>query len=318
MTSDIGTKRVGILMGGPSSERDISIKSGNAVCRALETKKINTIPIELRKAETMNGYRESVIQLLRSYNIDIAFIALHGKFGEDGSMQEILEYLGIPYTGSRVESSRLGMDKVSSKDIFKSINIHTPRHIVVHKRGLDKGDGANVYFKELGSPLVIKPSNEGSSIGLSIVDREADLLAAIDSSFEFGDKAIIEEYVAGQEVTVGILDDIALPVIQILPKNRFFDFESKYQRGLTEYRVPAEIHKEEYKNCQEIALKVHNALGARCFSRVDMILKTNGLPVVLEVNTVPGLTETSLLPMAAKSVGIDFGQLVLKILKSAL
>lgn len=309
-------KRVGVLMGGPSCERDISIKSGKAVCRALENKNIDVVPVELIKASTMNGYRELVMQQIRLSGIDVAFIALHGEFGEDGEIQKILEDMDIPYTGSRPEASRLGMDKVSSKLIFKSKNIPMPRYTVIKNSDLDKRQSARAYFKELGLPLVIKPCDEGSSIGLSIVDREEDFHTAIKKVFEYSDKGIIEEYVRGREITVGILEDKALPIVEIITKKRFFDFEAKYEKGLTEYRVPAEITKKQYEACQKIGLGAHKALGARFFSRVDMILSESGIPVVLELNTIPGLTETSLLPKAALAAGIDFEGLILKILES--
>ncbi len=312
------SKRVGVLMGGPSCERDISMKSGMTVCRALKDKGIDAVPVELEKSPTMNGYAEKARQKIRSFRIDVAFIALHGEFGEDGSIQALLEEMNIPYTGSRAHASRLGMDKISSRDIFKSSKIPVPRSIVLNKADLDKGHDIHVYFRELGSPLVIKPSDEGSSIGLSIIDKEGDFSKAIDSAFKYSDSVIIEEYVRGREITVGILEDQALPIVEIVPKKRFFDFEAKYEKGLTEYRVPAEIDRETYLACQKTGLLAHHALGARFFSRVDMILSKDNVPVVLEVNTIPGLTEASLLPKAAQAAGVDFGELILKILESSL
>jgi len=306
-------------MGGPSCERDISMKSGMTVCRALKDKGINAVPVELEKSPTINGYAEKARQKIRSSRIDVAFIALHGKFGEDGSIHALLEEMNIPYTGSRVKASRLGMDKISSRGIFKSSKIPVPRSIVLNKADLDKAHDSHVYFRELGSSLVIKPSDEGSSIGLSIIDNEGDFAKAIDSAFKYSDSVIIEEYVRGREITVGILEDRALPIVEIVPKKRFFDFEAKYEKAsLTEYRVPAEIDRETYLACQKTGLLAHHALGARFFSRVDMILSENKIPVVLEVNTIPGLTETSLLPRAAQAAGVDFRELVLKILESSL
>jgi len=162
-------RRVGVLMGGPSAERDISIRSGKAVYSALLNRHIDAVSIELEMAQDLNGYKEYVTEVIRSLNIDTAFIALHGEFGEDGNIQNILEEMKIPYTGSKIDASRLGMDKISSKDIFRSNNIPVPRYRVIHRLGLDKGPGSQVYFKELGSPLVVKPSCGGSSIGLSII-----------------------------------------------------------------------------------------------------------------------------------------------------
>ncbi|MBU1887631.1 MAG: D-alanine--D-alanine ligase [Candidatus Omnitrophica bacterium] len=312
-------KRIGVLMGGPSRERDISIKSGKAVCRALESNGIKPVPLELIKASTMNGYRDQVSDMIRLSDIDVAFIALHGEFGEDGCVQEVLEGLNIPYTGSRVKASTLGMDKVSSKAIFESKGILTPRYKVItlaNESGKDLALPA--LIKELGLPLVVKPSNEGSSIGLSIVESENGFIDALNNALEHSDKVIIEEYIAGREITVGILEDRPLPVVEIIPGKRFFDFEAKYKKGMTEYRTPADIEQKAYRASQEIALESHRALGARFFSRVDMILTEDNIPVVLEVNTIPGLTETSLLPKAAQAAGIDFNKLVIKILESAL
>jgi D-alanine--D-alanine ligase len=310
-------KRVGILMGGPSREREISIKSGMAVYQALENKGIETVPIELSRASAMNGYRGAVIDKVRSSNIDIAFIALHGRFGEDGHIQEILEEMNIPYTGSGVSASRQGIDKIKSREIFRSKNIPVPRYEVIAR--VARGSTlATSCFEKLGSPLVIKPSDEGSSIGLSIVDSERDLAAGVDNAFNYSDNVIIEEYLYGRELTVGIIGDDALPVVEIIPKRKFFDFDAKYKNGLTEYKVPADIKKNEYEACQKTALMAHNALGARFFSRVDMILNDKGVSVVLELNSIPGLTHTSLLPKAAQAAGIDFEKLVLKILESAL
>ena len=311
-------KRVGVLMGGPSAEKTISIKSGMAVCRALESIGIDVVPIELRDAPTMNGYREQVIKEISSSSIDVAFVALHGRFGEDGEIQEVLEYMKMPYTGSKSLASRLGMDKISSRAIFESRHIHVPCSTIINKADLDKHHDAQVYFKELGLPLVVKPSCGGSSIGLSIIDSGADFHVAASEAFRYSDKAIVEEYVRGREITVGILEEKALPIVEITPKKRFFDFEAKYNKLLTEYKVPAEIPEKKYRECQDTGLEAHKALGACFFSRVDMILSEKGVPVVLEVNTIPGLTETSLLPKAALAAGIDFKNLVLKILESTL
>jgi len=307
-------KRIGVLMGGPSCERDISLKSGTAVCRALENNGIKPVPLELIKASTMNGYGEEVASMIHASNIDVAFIALHGEFGEDGCVQEILEQLKIPYTGSGIKASRLGMDKIRSKEIFEANNIPTPRYRVVEKTM----DSSRDYLKLLGSPVVVKPSDEGSSIGLSIVDSEKDFNDALNNAFTYSDRVVIEQYIRGREITVGVLEDKALPVVEIIPSKRFFDFEAKYKEGMTEYKVPAEIDTQTYAACQRIGLEAHKALGARFFSRVDMILNKDNKPVVLEVNTIPGLTETSLLPKAAHAAGIGFNQLIFKILEQIL
>lgn len=310
-------KRVAVLMGGPSSEREISIKSGRAVCRALDARKIDYVPIELMPGPYTNGYKEAVAAKLALLDIDIAFVALHGEFGEDGTVQALLEKMNIPYTGSSSSASRIAMNKITAKEVFRKNNIPTPRHAVLEKDKSAKGHDAKIYFKDLGTELVVKPSNGGSSIGLDIVSNEKDLAKAIEDAFKYDDKLIIEEYIPGREITVGIIEDSALPIVEIIPKRKFFDYTAKYEKGLTDYIVPAEIEKSIYEKCQGVGLMAHKALSARSFSRVDMILNKEKGPVVLEVNTIPGLTETSLLPKAAKAVGIGFEDLCLKILESA-
>jgi len=310
-------KRVGVLMGGPSSEREISIKSGRAVCRALENRNIEFVPVELVSGANTNGYNKVVSDVIASKDIDIVFIALHGEFGEDGTVQELLGEMGLPYTGSRPSASRHAMDKIRAKEIFKSNNIPVARHLILEKDSFEKDVDVKSYFENLGQDLVIKPCVGGSSIGMSIINRESDFCNAVKEAFKYSNRVIIEECITGREITVGIIEDRALPIVEIVPKRRFFDFVAKYEKGMTEYIVPAEIEKQQYGLCQRIALKAHKALGARSFSRVDMMLNRNNEPVVLEVNTIPGLTETSLLPKAALAAGIDFQELCLKILDSA-
>ena len=311
------TKRVGVLMGGPSSEREISIKSGKAVCKALEARQIDYVPVELMAGPNTNGYKKSVTDLISRMKIGVAFVALHGEFGEDGTVQELLEKMNIPHTGSSSSASRVAMNKITAKEIFKLNFIPIARHEILTKDSFDKESNLSVYFRNLGSSLVVKPSNGGSSIGLNIADSEQGLKDAIRDAFKYDDKLIIEEYIPGREITVGVMEDKALPIVEIVPKRKFFDFTAKYEKGLTEYIVPAEIEKSIYKKCQDIGLKAHEALSAKSFSRVDIILNEKIGPVVLEVNTIPGLTETSLLPKAARSIGIEFEDLCLKILESA-
>lgn len=311
------TKRVGVLMGGPSSERDISIKSGKAVCNALRAKKIDYVSVELMPGANTNAYKKAVSSLIAREKIDVAFLALHGEFGEDGTVQELLEEMNIPYTGSTSCASKVAMNKIAAKEILKRNNIPLARHQVLTKSSFNKGCGIKTYFNDLGPSIVVKPSNGGSSIGLNIVNNEEHLKIAIDDAFRYGDELIIEEYIPGREITVGIIEDKALPIVEIVPKRKFFDFTSKYEKGMAEYIVPAEIEEKTYKICQDSGLRSHKALSAKSFSRVDIILNEKIGPVVLEINTIPGLTETSLLPKAAKSAGIGFEDLCLKILDSA-
>ena len=311
------TKRVGVLMGGPSSEREISIKSGKAVCKALEARKIEYIPIELMPGSNTDSYKKLASGLINQMEIDVAFVAMHGEFGEDGTVQALLEKMNIPYTGSRSSASRIAMNKITAKEVFKSTGIPIAKHEVLEKDKFTKYFDVKKYFKDLGQSLVVKPSNGGSSIGLNIANNEAELIASIKDAFKYDDKVIIEEYIPGREITVGIVEDRAMPIVEIVPKRKFFDFTAKYEKGLTEYIVPAGIEKNLSLLCQDIGLRAHKALAARSFSRVDIILHKVKGPVVLELNTIPGLTETSLLPKAARAAGIEFEELCLKILESA-
>lgn len=302
--------KIGVLMGGPSSEREVSIKSGKAVFESLSREGINVTAIDIK-----TDAREDNIQLMKSHSISLAFIALHGRFGEDGQMQEILDSLDISYTGSGVQASRLAMDKIASRKIFESAGLNVPRYKVQER--LFCCPGGKFGSDNFAFPLVVKPATGGSSIGLSIVDKEEYLDKSIELAFNFDERIIIEEYIKGRELTVGILDEKPLSVIEIIPKNKFFDYEAKYQTGMTEYVVPAELEDKTAKRLQATALSAHKLLGCYGCSRVDMILDSNNIPFVLEVNTIPGLTKTSLLPKAAKVAGIDFSQLCIKLIQLA-
>ena len=300
--------KIGVLMGGPSTEREISLKSGNAVYEALRRSGVETVAIDITTDST-----EGNIRLIKSHKVDCAFLALHGRFGEDGQIQGILDSIKIPYTGSGAQASRLAMDKIASLGIFELNGLKVPRYSVLEKSSYRpdwKTDNG------LGFPLVIKPANHGSSIGLSIIDDSKDLNAAVDLALSFDSRAIIQEYIPGREVTVGILDEKVLPVIEIVPKKRFFDFEAKYKAGMTDYIVPAELEEVVAEKVQAVALSAHKLLGCFACSRVDIILKDNS-PFVLEINTIPGFTSTSLLPMAAKKIGIEFEELCLKLVRLA-
>ncbi|MFH1655106.1 MAG: D-alanine--D-alanine ligase [Candidatus Omnitrophota bacterium] len=304
---EFDSRKVGVLMGGTSSERDISLESGKAVYEVLNSGKMDVEKIDLN---TVN--KSEIRSRLKKSGISIAFIALHGKFGEDGSLQAILEKLNIPYTGSGVKSSRLALDKIASRKIFQHKNIPVPNYKIFDKR--NKIDLKKIKFN---SPvLVVKPATQGSSVGVSFVDKKSDLFKAADIAFKYDDRIIIEEYLPGREITVGVLEDKPLPIVEIIPKKRFFDFQAKYEKGMTDYEVPAKIPSKIYKKAQGIGLRAHKVLGCSDFSRVDMILKDN-IPYVLEVNTIPGLTAMSLLPKAAKAINIDFLELCLRIIKNA-
>lgn len=301
--------KVGVLMGGPSSERGISLKSGGAVLSALLESGVDAVGIDI----TTDNAEEN-IQLLARHNLNLVFIALHGRFGEDGAVQEILEKINLPYTASGVNASRLAMDKIGSLKIFKDGGLNVPKSNFLEKVIYEKN---KVYQNNLGLPLVIKPANHGSSIGLSLVEVNEQITCAIELAFGFDERIIIEEYIFGRELTVGVLGEEALPVIEIIPKNKFFDFAAKYQSGLTEYIVPAHLDEDVAKKVQKAALTAHKLLGCRGCSRTDIILTKEGLPYILEVNTIPGMTSTSLLPKAAKITGMDFNYLCIKLLELA-
>lgn len=301
--------RIGVLMGGPSSEREISFKSGKAVVEALQSQRVDTVSIDIHT----DSIDENAARI-KSYGIDCAFLALHGRFGEDGQIQGILESLRIPYTGSGVKASKLALDKVASCALFESHGIRVPRYKIFDKA---LGYDAAGLVQGLGFPLVIKPATGGSSIGLSIIDDEQHIRQALELAFSYDDKVIVEVYIKGRELTVGILDARPLPVIEIIPKKRFFDYEAKYKAGMTEYIVPANLEAPVSKKVQDMALAAHTLLGCWGCSRADFILSEGGVPYILEVNTIPGFTQTSLLPKAAKVTGIEFPQLCLRLIELA-
>ncbi|NQT47223.1 MAG: D-alanine--D-alanine ligase [Candidatus Omnitrophica bacterium] len=297
------TDIIGILAGGPSNERAISLRSGEAVRKALNAEGYSTVFIDCVG---------DVKSKIRDAGISVAFIALHGRFGEDGTVQAICEEVEIPYTGSGVEASRLALDKIASKEAFEDKGILVAGYKICI-------DGQEADSSGLAFPVVVKPQFEGSSIGLSIVEEEKDFEDALKRAFEYGDKVIVEQYIKGREITVGILNEEPLPVIQVLPCGRkFYDYEAKYKSPDTEYIVPALIDGESYRCAQDTALKAHTSLGCQGFSRVDMIIRDDGKIFVLEVNTIPGLTARSLLPKAAKEAGYEFGELCVKLVELAL
>ncbi|MGE5197511.1 MAG: D-alanine--D-alanine ligase [Deltaproteobacteria bacterium] len=301
--------RIGILMGGPSTEREISLKSGKAVCDSLIRAGLDAVGIDISTDSAQENAR-----LIKSCDLDCVFIALHGRFGEDGQIQGILDGLNIPYTGSGAPASKLAMDKVASLGIFEINGLKVPRYRVLEMISYNPNWKMHARLR---FPLVIKPATHGSSIGLSIVDDPKELDKAVDLAFSFDPRVIVQEYVAGRELTVGILDDRALPVIEIIPKKRFFDYEAKYQPGMTDYIVPAQLEEETAYRVQRVALAAHGLLGCFGCSRVDMIIDKDEDAYLLEINTIPGLTQTSLLPKAAKVAGIDFVQLCLTLIELA-
>ncbi|MBI5327910.1 MAG: D-alanine--D-alanine ligase [Deltaproteobacteria bacterium] len=296
--------RIGVLMGGMSAEREISLRSGKAVYNALIQKRYNAVAIDVGR---------DVYNKITSSKIDIAFIALHGKYGEDGAIQGVLEILGIPYTGSGIQASAISINKVLAKRLFLFNNIPTPAFRVVKK-----GDAINnAMIEGFGLPFVIKPNSQGSTIGVSIVNDKKNFPSAIKRALRYNDTALIEKFIKGRELTVGILSGRALPIIEIRPKNGMYDFKAKYTKGMTKYVVPAPLSKTLEKRVADIAFSAFNILGCSSMARIDIMLDSKNRPYVLEANTIPGMTELSLLPKAAKCAGINFPDMVEEILLSA-
>ncbi len=302
-----------VLMGGPSPEHAVSLKSGQGITDALTRRGWRATALAIPQTlgvEEAAGWTE---QALHRANPEVAFVALHGPFGEDGTIQALCERLHVPYTGSQTAASRLGMDKVASRERFIAAGITVPRWLSV-TAALRRPPALTGWRY----PLIVKPSNQGSSIGVSKVTQPSELEPALAAAAQYSTTLLIEEFVQGREVTAGVLAERALPVVEIVPKGSWFDFKAKYTQGLTEYRVPAELPPAQASAVQDAGLRAHQALGCRHFSRADMILSQAGTPVVLEVNTIPGFTPTSLLPKAAACIGIGYDELCERIVLMAL
>jgi D-alanine-D-alanine ligase len=298
-------KKIGVLMGGLSREREISLRTGKAVLRALSEKGYNAYSIDV-------GH--DITELLIKEKIEYAFIALHGRFGEDGTIQGMLELMKIPYTGSGVLASALALHKIMAKKLFLCEKIPTPSFEVFYRQEIEKGPIRNI---SLTFPLIVKPAREGSTIGVSIIRTEEELLLGLKEAGKYDEEILAEEFMKGKEITVGILEDISLPVIEIVPKSGFYNYHSKYTKGETQYIIPARIPREKYLYAQEISLKAFRALGCSGCVRVDLMTDEHGDPFVTDVNTMPGMTEISLLPQAASYAGIPFEDLVERILLGA-
>ena len=296
--------RVAVLMGGRAAEREISLKSGAAVLTALLARGVDAVAIDAA---------EDVMAQLRGGGFDRAFIALHGRGGEDGTMQGALEILGLPYTGSGVLGSALGMDKLRCKQVWQGVGLPTPRYARVNRQS-----DFMALARELGLPLIIKPTREGSSIGMSKVCDPAQLAHAVDQACEVDEVVLAEQWVSGDEYTVAILNGEALPVIRLETAAEFYDFEAKYESNETRYHCPCGLDEIAERNLQKIALDAFNAIGATGWGRVDVMTDEKGQAWLLEVNTVPGMTDHSLVPMAANAAGIEFDELVWRILETSL
>ena len=287
-------------MGGPGTERDVSLATGRGVAKALRSLGADVTEVDVRDAN-----------FKLPNDIELAFISLHGTFGEDGQIQKILEDRGIAYTGENVEGSRLAFDKIQSKEKFRVHGVSTPNWQVIRS-----GQKPTIPV-----PIVIKVPRQGSTVGVYIVRTEREIVAALKDGAQYDDEFLVEKFLAGRELTIGILGDLALPIIEIIAKGGFYDFTNKYPflnpsaGGGAEHVCPAHLSEDQTRAIQSLALKAHRSLGLKVYSRVDVILPEEGEPTVLEVNTIPGMTEASLLPEAAAVAGIDYPQLCARIIE---
>lgn len=299
-------KKIGVLMGGFSREREISLKTGEAITKALNDRGYDPYPIDVDR---------DLAKVIYENNISTAFVALHGRLGEDGTVQGMMEMMRIPYTGSGVLASAIAMDKIVSKKVFHFHQIPFPFF-----EALKRGDSSISEVTEKISipfPVVIKPACEGSTLGVSIVKDKSSLVRAIENAFSYDKEVIVEEFIKGIEITVGVLLGEVLPLIEISPKSGFYNFDAKYRSGETDYLFTPRISKKCYQRVAEIAKKAYNALDCEGACRVDLMIDEKEEIYLLEVNTTPGMTETSLLPKAAAAAGINFLELVERILLSA-
>jgi D-alanine--D-alanine ligase (EC 6.3.2.4) len=296
--------KIALLYGGYSREREISIKSGKAVEKAL-----NQLGYTYKVFDIIE--RDKFIKEILEYKPDLAFIVLHGKGGEDGTIQAILEFLDIPYTGSDMKTSVIAMDKVLTKMYLKNFGIPTPDWIFF----TEEKEALN-YRPDF--PAVVKAPTEGSSIGVYIVNNQQEYENAVKEVFDLDDKVLVEKFIKGRELTVSILDDEVFDIVEVVVSEGFYDFNNKYITGKTQYICPAQLDEDVYKNIQDLGHKVYKLLNCKGPARVDIILENDNNPYVLEVNTIPGMTEFSLLPKAALAKGITFNQLVEKIIKNSL
>ncbi|HEY3346849.1 MAG TPA: D-alanine--D-alanine ligase [Nitrospirota bacterium] len=306
MIEQLKDKKIGVMMGGLSAEREVSMNSGRAVEAALREAGYDVRPIVFAGPD--------IIEEIKKSGPDVIFLALHGRYGEDGTIQGLLEILGIPYTGPGVLCSAIAMDKAVTKELLMQNGIPTADFVRLTPDIFD----ASKLVNTLGWPVVVKPASLGSTIGMSFVYEEKDLLPAVELAFRHDDTVLLERFIKGREVTVGIVGGTALPVVEIIPQGGVYDYEAKYQSTTTRYVCPAELTERTTKVIQDLAVDVFEALRGEGASRVDFRLDEDGKPWVLEMNTIPGMTGTSLLPKAAKAAGMGFAALIETVLLEAL
>jgi D-alanine-D-alanine ligase len=299
--------RIGVLLGGLSKERDVSLRTGKGLATALRNRGYESVD------EIDVGY--DIGEVLTKKKVEVAVIALHGRFGEDGALQGLLEFLRIPYTGEGIVTSAVCMDKVLSKKLFIHNGVRTPAYFVADAQTDPKN--LNSEIEKLGFPVIAKPVMEGSTIGLSIVKKPEQIPEAQKLGLRHDDRVLWEQFIEGSELTVGILNGEPLPVVEIVPKSGLYDYTSKYTKGATDYYAPARISESATNMVQAEARRAFEAVQAKSFGRVDVILSKKGEPWVLEINTIPGMTETSLFPKAAQAAGISYEEMTERILKDA-
>jgi D-alanine-D-alanine ligase len=327
--------RIALLVGGTSPEREVSKSSGAAIYQALLSIGHEVILIDPAyginqpdKAEAFfapedftqlsnRNYVETINSALFD-GIDIAFLGLHGKWGEDGTIQSMLEFRGVKYTGSKILASSISMDKVMSKILFNHYNVSTPEWFSFNKNSVDPEAVSQMIKKGFGFPCVLKPNDQGSTVGLSVCKSIDEVPGAVELALKYSEKLLVERFIEGYEMTVGIIENKALPVLQIKPKHDLYDYECKYTSGMSEYIVPADIPSEVSKRLQEEALLAFSSLECEVYGRVDFRVDRNFNPYCLEVNTLPGMTSTSLVPKMAKAVGLSFEDLIDRIIRLSL
>ncbi|MEW6354413.1 MAG: D-alanine--D-alanine ligase [Pseudomonadota bacterium] len=296
--------KVAVLYGGASAERDVSLKSGKAVFDALKRKGVDAHALDVGK---------DILQTLEAGRYDRVFIVLHGRGGEDGVLQGALELLGLPYTGSGVLGSALAMDKARAKQLWQGVGLPTPDFAL-----LDQHTDLQAVIRKLGLPLIVKPAHEGSTIGITKVTAPENIKAAFDAARAYDDSVVAERFINGPEYTASILDDAALPLIRVEAAHGFYDYQAKYISNDTRYHCPCGLSAEQEGTFQKLALNAFRALGCSGWGRIDFMCDAHGRPWLIEANTVPGMTDHSLVPMAARAAGIAFDDLVWRILESSL
>lgn len=304
--SKFKNKKVGVLLGGMSSEREVSLRSGKAIGEGLRKKGFDVVEIDVA---------EDLPQKIKESKIEVAFIALHGKYGEDGAVQGLLEIMKIPYTGSGILASSVAMDKILTKRLLIERAFLTPLFAFYDADKSSLSDFVKNFV--LSYPVIVKPSREGSTIGITRVNQASELEPALKEAAKFDSRVLVEEFVSGKEVTVGVVNGEVLPLIEVVPKSGFYDFQSKYTKGATEYILPARLSEKLTRQIQEATVEIYKELGCEGCARADFIVDSQDRFFFLEINTIPGMTETSLIPKAAAHVGLSFENLVEKLLDSA-